>query len=150
MKFSSQIVSALLPLMAFATPPVRRSSPSFPWAGRMSRAVPLATVHAAGRTFVPAGPVGEILVRPTQTGGQFSVLTLASTAGAGPGPAISHTDVAEAWYVLEGTFTFHVGDKIIEGGPGTLWRWTPDNRTAMWPKPMASCWSFFRREFRVP
>ena len=71
-------------------------------------------------TIHPAGAVDEILATREQTGGQFSVLTLASKAGDGPGPAIVHANEAEAWYVLVGTFEFHVGDQVFEGGPGTF------------------------------
>lgn len=45
---------------------------------------------------------------------------LGSKAGDCPGPAIVHANEAEAWYVLDGTFEFHVGDQVFEGGPGTF------------------------------
>ena len=68
----------------------------------------------------PNGDTDEVLATREQTDGQLGVITLYSKAGAGPGPAIVQANGAEIWYALEGTFEFHVGDKVIEGGPGTF------------------------------
>ena len=66
----------------------------------------------------PNGATDEILATKEQTDGLFSVITLGGAGG--PGPAITHANEAEVWYVLEGTFEFHVGDNVFEGGPGTF------------------------------
>lgn len=69
----------------------------------------------------PAGAVDYVLATKEQTGGQFGAIILGdSAAGGGPGPAIIHASETEIWYVLEGTYEFHVGAKVFEGGPGTF------------------------------
>lgn len=68
----------------------------------------------------PDGDAAEVLAMREQTHGQFSVITLSSKAGDGPGPAIVHANEAEAWYVLDGAYEFHIGDRMIAGGPGTF------------------------------
>jgi mannose-6-phosphate isomerase-like protein (cupin superfamily) len=77
---------------------------------------------ADGHTVIhPNGSLDEVLATREQTGGQFSAITLSdSAAGGGPGPAIVHADESEIWYVIDGTFEFHVGDKVVVGGPGTF------------------------------
>ena len=81
---------------------------------------PVISMGGGHRTIHPAGATDEILATREQTGGQFSAVTLSSKAGDGPGPAIIHANEAEVWYALEGTFEFHVGSKVFEGGPGTF------------------------------
>jgi mannose-6-phosphate isomerase-like protein (cupin superfamily) len=72
-------------------------------------------------TIHPNGVTDYVLATKEQTGGQFGAIILGDTkGGGGPGPAIVHTNETEIWYVLEGTFEFHVGAKVFEGGPGTF------------------------------
>lgn len=69
----------------------------------------------------PDGATDEILATQEQTDGLLGIITLGSDEeGFGPGPAIVHKSRAEFWYVLDGKYEFHVGDKTVEGGPGTL------------------------------
>lgn len=69
----------------------------------------------------PNGVTDYVLATKEQTGGQFGAIILGDTkAGGGPGPAIVHANETELWYVLEGTFEFHVGPKVFDGGPGTF------------------------------
>ena len=75
-----------------------------------------------GRVAIhPGGSPAEVLATREQTGGQFSAIILSdATGGGGPGPAIVHANESEVWFVLEGTYEFHVGNKVVEGGPGTF------------------------------
>ena len=68
----------------------------------------------------PAGVTDEVLATREQTDGEFGMIILGGPAGSGPGPSITHHRGSETWYVLEGTYEFHVRDKTFEGGPGTF------------------------------
>ncbi len=81
---------------------------------------PIISLGGEHRTIHPDGDTDEVLATQEQTDGMLGILTLASMAGDGPGPAIVHAYRAEFWYVLDGTYEFHVGNKVIEGGPGTF------------------------------
>jgi quercetin dioxygenase-like cupin family protein len=61
-----------------------------------------------------------VLATREQTDGQFGIVMLLNKAGEGPGPAITHSLEAESWYVVEGNYEFHIGDRVFEGGPGTF------------------------------
>jgi mannose-6-phosphate isomerase-like protein (cupin superfamily) len=72
-------------------------------------------------TIHPNGVVDYVLATKEQTGGQFSAIILTDpVGGGGPGPAIIQHTQTEIWYVLEGTYEFHVGAKVFDGGPGTF------------------------------
>jgi quercetin dioxygenase-like cupin family protein len=88
--------------------------------GHARIAVSMTTVHAAGGVFEVATSAGEVLATPAQTGGTFSVLTVAGLAGRGADATLISAGGAEAWYVLDGTFEFHIGERVFEGGPGTF------------------------------
>ncbi|MET3896549.1 mannose-6-phosphate isomerase-like protein (cupin superfamily) [Devosia sp. UYZn731] len=81
---------------------------------------PIISIGGQHKLIHPEGATDEIIATQEQTDGLLGILTLGSAAGAGPGPAIIHASRAEFWYVLEGTYEFHVGDKIFDGGPGTF------------------------------
>jgi quercetin dioxygenase-like cupin family protein len=78
------------------------------------------TVHAAGGIFDVIEYTDGVLATPEQTGGQFSVATVASSAGPAGGPDLTSSPNAQAWFVLTGVFEFQVGDWVFEGGPGTF------------------------------
>jgi quercetin dioxygenase-like cupin family protein len=61
-----------------------------------------------------------VLATGEQTGGQFGMIILGGVTGDGPGDNIAHSKSGETFYVIEGQFRFSVGDKVIEGGPGTF------------------------------
>jgi mannose-6-phosphate isomerase-like protein (cupin superfamily) len=46
-----------------------------------------------------------------------SVIRLTNPAGRGPTPHV-HTRMEESFYVLEGEYTFFLGDDTVQGGPG--------------------------------
>lgn len=81
---------------------------------------PIISLPGEHMTIFPGGGKHEILATGEQTDGKFSVLILTNAAGEGPGPSITHTLGSETWLVLEGTYELHVGDTVLEGGPGTF------------------------------
>jgi mannose-6-phosphate isomerase-like protein (cupin superfamily) len=64
----------------------------------------------------PTGP--RVLLRSEQSNGEVSVIETAPPPGAGP--RLHAHDFDEAFYVIEGTLTFQLGDEIVEAGPGDL------------------------------
>ena len=82
---------------------------------------PIISIGGEHRVILPNGNSHELLATKDETGGMISVITLGSSAaGEGPGPAIVHQNEAEFWYVLEGSYEFHIANKVVEGGPGTF------------------------------
>ena len=81
---------------------------------------PIVSLGGEHRVIHPNGVADEILATQEETDGQLGIVVLGGTNGDGPGPAVVHAYRAEFWYVLEGQFEFHVGDKTINGGPGTF------------------------------
>ena len=81
---------------------------------------PMISVGGQHRVVHPSGGNVEILVTKDQTGGDFSMITLSDAPGGGPGPAVTHKERTETFYVLEGRYRFFQGDKVTEGGPGTV------------------------------
>lgn len=82
---------------------------------------PIISIGGEHPVIHPDGTTDEILATQEQTDGLLGIITIASDKeGFGPGPAIVHGSRAEFWYVLEGTYEFHIGDKTVEGGPGTF------------------------------
>jgi mannose-6-phosphate isomerase-like protein (cupin superfamily) len=69
-----------------------------------------------------------VLATGEQTDGQFGMIILGGVTGDGPGDDIGHSTSGETFYVLEGQFRFNVGDKVIEGGPGTFVSVPPKTR----------------------
>jgi len=51
------------------------------------------------------------------TGKSFTVVECLTAPGGGPPPHV-HTREDEFWYVLDGTFEIHIGDKVHAVGPG--------------------------------
>ena len=81
---------------------------------------PIISLPGAEREIEPGGTVHELLVTKAATDGQLGMIVVGSFAGGGPGPSIVNSEAAEYWYVIDGTFRFHIGDKVFQGGPGTL------------------------------
>ena len=81
---------------------------------------PIISLPGPDREIHPAGVTDAILATKEQTGGQLGMIILASPPGAGPGPAIIDNKAADYFFVIDGTFEFHVGDKVFDAGPGTL------------------------------
>ena len=63
------------------------------------------------------------LAEREDTGGQFSLVEVVARQGTEP-PPHTHAYEDEAYYLLEGEMTFHVGEQNIEAGPGD-YVWLP-------------------------
>ena len=100
------LACGLFPLLAIATPALAFD--------------PVVLIGGQAPVIHPGGGTQEVLVSKEQTDGKFGATTTNDPADGGPGAAIVHANEAEIWYVVEGTFEFHVGGKTFEGGPGTF------------------------------
>ena len=71
-----------------------------------------------GDAFWMLGGLYEVKAGGDETGGAATIMEMTIPAGSGPPP---HTHPGgEAVYVLEGTLRYHIGDEVIEGGPGSF------------------------------
>jgi mannose-6-phosphate isomerase-like protein (cupin superfamily) len=64
-------------------------------------------------------PTSQVLLRGGQTDGVLSVIEVPAGPDFG-GPPLHHHDFDEAFYVLEGTMTFQLGDALLTAGAGEL------------------------------
>jgi len=105
---------------------------------------PIIALEGHSRTIERDGGTDILLATREETDGRMWVIILPNVVGNGPGPAIVQSRGAESWYVLDGSFEFHVGDKTFDGGPG--WgrahscQSTPGSHTATSPNPTAISW----------
>lgn len=60
-----------------------------------------------------------IRLRCHDSGGELSVVEMTLDAGAAGPPLHMHPTHGEGFYVLAGTPTFQVGDRVVSGDPGT-------------------------------
>jgi mannose-6-phosphate isomerase-like protein (cupin superfamily) len=72
------------------------------------------------REIHPAGVTDAVIATKEQTDGQLGMVILDNPVGAGPGPAIVNSKAADYFFVIDGTYEFHLGDKVVDAGPGTL------------------------------
>jgi mannose-6-phosphate isomerase-like protein (cupin superfamily) len=101
-----QLACAALMLAAAA-------SPAFAFESYISLPGPDRDLH-------PAGVHDELLATKAQTDGQLGMILLGNPVGGGPGPAIVDNKAVDYWYVIDGTYEFHLGDKVVDVGPGAL------------------------------
>ena len=64
-----------------------------------------------------------VLTAADDTNGALGAIEVVSPSGAAP-PLHVHRREDEAFYILDGDYTVHVGDDAIAGAPGT-WVWGP-------------------------
>jgi quercetin dioxygenase-like cupin family protein len=64
------------------------------------------------------------LAEGKDTGGQFSLAEVVIPKAGGEPPPHTHTREDEAYYILEGEFTFRIGGQNVEAGPGD-YVWLP-------------------------
>jgi mannose-6-phosphate isomerase-like protein (cupin superfamily) len=81
---------------------------------------PIISMPGEHLAISPPGGSIDVLATREQTDGQLGIIVINAKQGEGPGPAITHHRGSETWYAVDGTYEFHVGDKIFEGGPGTF------------------------------
>ncbi len=86
----------------------------------------MATTSERAARHLPAG-AGETLwvlglfvtLKAKGDGDKMTFFEVTSPPGGGPPPNI-HYQQEEAFYVLEGTFSFLIGDETVTGGPGSF------------------------------
>ena len=64
------------------------------------------------------------LAEGKDTDGRFSLAEVVIPKGGGEPPPHTHTREDEAYYILEGEFTFRIGGQTVEAGPGD-YVWLP-------------------------
>jgi quercetin dioxygenase-like cupin family protein len=71
-----------------------------------------------GTAYWLLGGLYEVKATGDETGGKATIMEITVPEGSGPPP---HTHPGgEAVYVLEGTLRYHIGDDVVEGGPGSF------------------------------
>lgn len=86
----------------------------------MPDAMPCVVGPGAGeRMQGPAGGPLTFKVRGAQTGGRLTALENVIAPGEGP-PLHAHADADEAWWVIEGTLRFRLGEETAEAPAGTF------------------------------
>jgi len=71
-----------------------------------------------GQAFWMLGGLYELKVASDETEGAMTVMEMTIPPGMGP-PAHTHPGT-ESVYVLEGALRYHIGDDVVEGGPGSV------------------------------
>ncbi len=77
-----------------------------------------------GGIIQPGADPLAIRLRGQDSGGELSVVEMTMDAGAAGPPLHVHPTHGEGFFVLAGTLTFQVGDRVVTGGPGT-WVFAP-------------------------
>ena len=80
---------------------------------------PLLRSETEGRVVAIAGDLYRFLATGDETGGRYAMWEATVFPGGGPPPHI-HSREEEAFYVLEGTITFYVGDERRVAPAGTF------------------------------
>jgi mannose-6-phosphate isomerase-like protein (cupin superfamily) len=77
--------------------------------------------HAGGegQSFYFSGTLMTLKAGSAETNGQFSLLEQLAPAGFAT-PLHLHHDEDETMYILEGSYTFFVGDQVINAAPGAV------------------------------
>lgn len=84
------------------------------------KAVPFVVEARQGRTIQgPAGGPLEFKARGEQTGGSLMVLENIIAPGEGP-PLHSHAEHDEAWYIIEGSLRFKLGNETQSAPAGSF------------------------------
>ncbi len=97
-----------------------------------------AVVHRSGegQAFWMLGGLYEVLLSSDETNGATTITQMTMPAGMGPPPHVHH-GVAETVYVVEGTITYHIDGRKVDGGPGSLFRVPADTRERFEPTSKA-------------
>ena len=80
---------------------------------------PFARTPATDNSVWYLGHLFSFLADGVETRGQFSLMEIVVWKGGEPPMHVHHAE-DEAFYVLAGTFTFHVGDQVLAAPAGTL------------------------------
>lgn len=68
----------------------------------------------------PLPGVGRVMVSSAQTDGAFEVIELGTPPGGGGPPPHIHHDHEECFYIIQGTYTFVLGNQQVEASTGSL------------------------------
>ena len=68
----------------------------------------------------PLPGVGRVRVSSAQTGGAFEVIELRTPPGGGGPPPHIHHDHDEYFFIIQGTYTFVLGDEEVEAPAGSV------------------------------
>lgn len=82
--------------------------------------VPAGEAAGEGRSLRLMGSRVAIKAASEHTGDAFAVLEFRLAAHTPGPPPHLHRRTDEAFYVLEGELTFHLGDRSVEAGPGAF------------------------------
>jgi quercetin dioxygenase-like cupin family protein len=80
---------------------------------------PFAYAHEKGQSFYFLGTLMTLKAASAETNGQFSLIEQLAPAGFTT-PVHVHHGEDEAMYILEGAFTFFVGDQVIKAARGSF------------------------------
>lgn len=94
-----------------------------------------AVVHRSGegQAFWMLGGLYEVLLSSDETNGEATVMQMTMPRGMGPPPHV-HRGVTETVYVVDGTVSYQIQGKKVEGGPGSLFRIPADTLETIEPK----------------
>lgn len=81
---------------------------------------PVLQPRADADVFEVIGGAISVRLRHEQTGGECALIENVIPGGYQALPMHTHADFDEAFYLLEGALSFHVGDDAITATPGTL------------------------------
>lgn len=80
---------------------------------------PFTYTREEGQSFYFLGTLMTLKAGSTETDGHFSLIEQVAPPGFAT-PLHMHHSEDEAMYILEGTYTFFVGDQVISAGPGAF------------------------------
>ncbi len=68
----------------------------------------------------PLPAVGRVRISSADTGGEFEVIELGTPPGGGGPPPHIHHERDECFFIMEGTYTFLVGDQEVQAPAGSV------------------------------
>lgn len=80
---------------------------------------PFVVGHEEGHAFAFLGTLMTVKAGSGDTGGQFSFIEQLAPPGFAT-PLHVHHGEDEAMFIIEGSFTFFVGDQVLQAGPGAF------------------------------
>lgn len=80
---------------------------------------PFVVAQEEGHAFAFLGTLMTLKAGGAETGGQFSLIEQHSPPGFATALHMHHAE-DEAMFILEGSFTFFVGERVLRAGPGAF------------------------------
>ncbi len=85
----------------------------------VSQAQPRHVLSRQGKTYRARGFLCTFKLLADDTRGAFTLSEASNAPNTGVPPHIQHLE-DETFYILEGNYTFHVGDEVMQCGPGEV------------------------------